>query len=232
MAWTDDKPDMDNKIGDDVPDIEECLEYLKTQLALKLPLAGGTMGGELAMGANKITGLAAPEDNADAATKAYADLLVGAGGAHANAHTDGTDDIQSATDAQKGVMTAADHVKLTAALTGIKVQSHTRDMTVGNGNVAYDGYGFQPKLLIIHAVHTTSGAVSWASYDGTTARIMGKVGDGDWYYDTNQLVSMRPTAGVYQIAIPLSLDVDGFTLLWAKGGAPAGTATLNVTAIG
>ena len=50
-------------------------------LALKLSLAGGTMTGALAMGSNKITGLATPTANADAATKKYVDdLLSGLGG--------------------------------------------------------------------------------------------------------------------------------------------------------
>ena len=39
----------------------------------KLPLAGGTMSGAIAMGANKITGLGAPTTSTDAATKQYVD---------------------------------------------------------------------------------------------------------------------------------------------------------------
>ena len=41
--------------------------------ANKLPLAGGTMTGAIAMGSNKITGLGTPSATDDAATKAYAD---------------------------------------------------------------------------------------------------------------------------------------------------------------
>ena len=41
--------------------------------ANKLPLAGGTMTGAIAMGTNKITGLGTPSATDDAATKAYAD---------------------------------------------------------------------------------------------------------------------------------------------------------------
>jgi hypothetical protein len=41
--------------------------------ATMLPLAGGTMTGPIAMSNKKITGLAAPTDKADAATKAYVD---------------------------------------------------------------------------------------------------------------------------------------------------------------
>jgi hypothetical protein len=42
-------------------------------LATKLPLAGGTMSGAIAMGTNKITGLGTPTASTDAATKGYID---------------------------------------------------------------------------------------------------------------------------------------------------------------
>ena len=45
-------------------------------IAAKLPLAGGTMTGAIAMGSNKITGLGTPTASADAATKAYADTML------------------------------------------------------------------------------------------------------------------------------------------------------------
>jgi len=45
-------------------------------IATKLPLAGGTMSGAIAMGANKITGLGTPTASTDAATKAYADTML------------------------------------------------------------------------------------------------------------------------------------------------------------
>jgi hypothetical protein len=43
----------------------------------KLPLAGGTMAGNIAMGTNKITGLGTPTVSTDASTKAYADAISG-----------------------------------------------------------------------------------------------------------------------------------------------------------
>jgi hypothetical protein len=54
---------------------------ITTALGTKLPLAGGTMSGAIAMGTNKITGLGTPTADADAVTKAYADsILVAAPG--------------------------------------------------------------------------------------------------------------------------------------------------------
>ena len=49
---------------------------ITTALATKLPLAGGTMTGALAMGTNKITGLGDPTSAQDAATKYYIDNVV------------------------------------------------------------------------------------------------------------------------------------------------------------
>jgi hypothetical protein len=49
---------------------------ITTALATKLPLAGGTMTGAIAMGTNKITGLGNPTSAQDAATKYYIDNVV------------------------------------------------------------------------------------------------------------------------------------------------------------
>jgi len=48
---------------------------ITTALATKLPLAGGTMTGAIAMGTNKITGLGTPTVSTDAATKNYVDTI-------------------------------------------------------------------------------------------------------------------------------------------------------------
>ena len=46
---------------------------IETNIAAKLPLAGGTMSGAIAMGNKKITNLATPTANGDAVNKSYAD---------------------------------------------------------------------------------------------------------------------------------------------------------------
>jgi hypothetical protein len=55
-------------IGDNVD-----AQGLATAIGNKLPLAGGSMTGAIAMGTNKITGLGTPTSSADAATKGYVD---------------------------------------------------------------------------------------------------------------------------------------------------------------
>ena len=63
-------------------------------IAAKLPLAGGTMTGAIAMGTNKITGLGTPTVSTDAATKAYADTMLPlAGGTLSGALAMGTNKI-------------------------------------------------------------------------------------------------------------------------------------------
>ena len=46
---------------------------ITNSIATKLPLAGGTMSGAIAMGTSKITGMGDPTANQDAATKKYSD---------------------------------------------------------------------------------------------------------------------------------------------------------------
>lgn len=71
---------------------------ITNSIATKLPLAGGTMSGAIAMGTNKITGLGDPLANQDAATKAYVDTqdatkLSLAGGTMSGAIAMGTNKI-------------------------------------------------------------------------------------------------------------------------------------------
>ncbi len=56
--------------------VDGVTSSIQTQLDGKLDESGGTMTGNIAMGTNKITGLGAPTDSADAATKAYVDAAV------------------------------------------------------------------------------------------------------------------------------------------------------------
>jgi hypothetical protein len=64
--------ELANALGDDA----SFATTVTNSLAAKLPLAGGTMSGAIAMGTNKITGLGTPTTNTDAATKAYADTML------------------------------------------------------------------------------------------------------------------------------------------------------------
>ncbi len=56
--------------------VDGVTSSIQTQLDGKLDESGGTMTGNIAMGTNKVTGLGAPTDSTDAATKAYVDAAV------------------------------------------------------------------------------------------------------------------------------------------------------------
>jgi len=60
-------------IGDDA----NFSTTVTNSIATKLPLAGGTMTGDIAMGGNTVTGLATPSASSDAVTKGYVDTVVG-----------------------------------------------------------------------------------------------------------------------------------------------------------
>jgi hypothetical protein len=69
-------------IGDDA----SFSTTITNSIATKLPLAGGSMTGNIAMGNNKVTGLVSnPTDNTEAASKAYVDGLFGDSSAAATA---------------------------------------------------------------------------------------------------------------------------------------------------
>ena len=62
-----------NEIAAAIGDDANFSTTITNSIATKLPLAGGTMSGAIAMGSSKITGLGTPAAGTDAATKAYAD---------------------------------------------------------------------------------------------------------------------------------------------------------------
>jgi len=62
-----------NELAASLNDDANFAGTMTTNLATKLALAGGTMTGNIAMGSNSITGLAAPAAGGDAANKTYVD---------------------------------------------------------------------------------------------------------------------------------------------------------------
>ena len=66
-----------NELADALGDDPNFSTTITNSIATKLPLAGGTMSGNIAMGANTVTGLATPTSGTDAATKAYVDIVAG-----------------------------------------------------------------------------------------------------------------------------------------------------------
>ncbi len=111
----------------------------------------------------------------------------------------------------------------------IKQKSETRALNAATGNVAYTGYGFQPKMIIIFAVmYGTSIGMAIATrqqaiYNATTTAV---------YATPDYLVFAYGSAGGLQYATLVSFDADGFTLAWTLYGSQAGTIQLEVLAFG
>lgn len=104
----------------------------------------------------------------------------------------------------------------------------TRDMQANSGNVSYTGVGFSPSVIIFYSdtgssfgcmgmgSETLDKCVSWR------AGAANSVGTRCLYIES--------AAGAYQEATVNSMDADGFTLAWVKGGAP-GVATATIMAV-
>ena len=81
---------------------------IATAIGNKLPLAGGTMSGNIEMGTNKVTGLGAPSSDSDAATKEYVDDAQGAAEDYADGLASNYDAAGSAAAAQTAAESYAD----------------------------------------------------------------------------------------------------------------------------
>jgi len=98
----------------------------------KLDVAGGTMSGNIAMGNNKVTGLAAPTADGDAANKKYVDDAIDAlpDASDADPEMDGTAAAGSSTDYAR-----ADHVHPTDTTRQAKITASGILKGDGNGGV-------------------------------------------------------------------------------------------------
>jgi hypothetical protein len=95
-------------------------------LAAKLSLSGGTMTGAIAMGANKITGLADPTSSTDAANKNYIDTMATSAGASATAAAASA--AAAATSATSAASSATAANSSFVAVTGLTGSGLVRDM--------------------------------------------------------------------------------------------------------
>lgn len=118
-----------------------------------------------------------------------------------------------------------------------KVGTFTRDMTAGSGDVAYTGIGFTPKAIIFMAgKDTPSGITNFISIgDGTSRNVL-----ASFNYSAAGVAQLETTLDLYlvesgtqiQSAVIKTMDADGFTLTWSKGGTPsAGTVKISYIAL-
>jgi antitoxin component YwqK of YwqJK toxin-antitoxin module len=91
-------------IGNDV----NLVDGIGVAIGNKLPKAGGTMSGDIAMGSNKITGLGSPSSNNDAATKKYVDDAQTSAQSYADGLASNYDAAGSASTAESNAKSYAD----------------------------------------------------------------------------------------------------------------------------
>lgn len=119
--------------------------------------------------------------------------------------------------------------------TASQVIEITRDMTLASGNVAYTGVGFTPKGLVAIGFVDGNSATSFGMSTGTTEYEATKFGGAATVQNAaNTLVYVAKDAAGSdnQSATVVSLDADGFTLAWVKGGgATAGTIRAIILAL-
>ena len=143
-----------------------------------LPTAGGTMTGAIAMGGNKITGLAAPTEDADASTKKYVDD--NAGGKRAARFTVGTSTAGwTAKDCDYLCDGTADDVEINAAIqalpsTGCEIvlldgtYNLAAQILVDKSNTTLRGNGFATILSKnFRSSNTTTGPAISISGEGS-----------------------------------------------------------------
>jgi len=110
------------------------------------------------------------------------------------------------------------------------VGSLTRDMTSASGNVSYTGIGFSPKAVIFFNAKDSSGLnyLGWGFDGGAHAKgIFMATTTGIAYANAIYSINGYQDINNAQVAEIYSLDKDGFTLKWIKGGSPsAGTLTV------
>lgn len=105
-----------------------------------------------------------------------------------------------------------------------------RTMTDAAADVAYTGFGFTPRLLVIHAVGGGASATNderslgWADTAGEFNNDSNFISSENGLYVASgqQIVRYYSATSVGVFCHVESFDSDGFTLGWGKQGAPSG----------
>jgi hypothetical protein len=115
-----------NELAEALGDDPNFATTMTNALAGKLSLSGGTMTGAIAMGTNKITGLADPTSSTDAANKNYIDTMATSAGASATAAAASA--AAAATSATAAASSATAANSSFVAVTGLTGSGLVRDM--------------------------------------------------------------------------------------------------------
>jgi hypothetical protein len=147
-------------------------------IATKLPLAGGTMSGAIAMGTAKITGLGDPTAAQDAATKTYVDTQAGgglpkAGGTMTGAiamstnKITGMGDPTAAQDASTKAYTDSILGSATSAATSATAAATSATASATSATASATSATASASSATSSASSATSAAASWDQFDDT-----------------------------------------------------------------
>lgn len=102
----------------------------------------------------------------------------------------------------------------------------TRDMTTATGTQAVTGVGFTPTAIIfVYAISGTAQEGVGFADSSKAGRNRNYLTGSGWFIGT-QAISASVSSGNYQTGNVSTYDSDGFTISWAKTGAPTGTLTV------
>jgi len=197
---------------------------IQTQLDAKLPKAGGTMSGAIAMGTNKITGLGTPTSDADAATKKYVDDTV-------SAVVDGAPDLLNTLNELAAAIN--DDANYASTLTTALGNKQDKVSGVSDTEISYlDGVtsGIQSQLnskLDSATAATTYAPLNAPTFTGTVSGItksMVGLGNVDNTSDAN-----KPVSTATQTALDLKANLAGPTFT-GNVTLPSTTSIGNVSA--
>ena len=147
----------------------------QTQLNAKLPLAGGTMTGDLSLGTNQINELADPTLDSDAATKGYVDTQVG-----------GSDTLQEVTDNGASTTNSISTAGLTSS--GVVDVTNTTDASDDSGDTGAlrteGGVSIAKKLYVGTSITTGNATLTTSELDISSGNFTLDV-EGDITLDAN-----------------------------------------------
>lgn len=166
---------------------------------------------------------------ADLAVRAHADLSDSPADAHhAQAHNLDTHAARAHADLSDAPASAHHSAALLST-----VANALRTAAASTGDVSYTGAGFAPSAVLITCIGTDSlDNMSWGHGDDADAERLIAVntmgGTPGMSLNTTRIAIGDGGSGNFQLAVLKTLDADGITLSWTKGGNGEATS-LQIT---